>query len=82
MPGSKRYHISGFTVTRGRGQPGIFTPGNISSGKVNVTDVAAELLAMETISARPIEDKVAISLVAIPRKGVKAIQIGDRNIFF
>ena len=40
----------------------------------------AELMAMETMSARPIREKVAISLVEIPRKGVKAIQIGDRNI--
>jgi hypothetical protein len=47
---------------------------------VNVTDGVAEVLAMETISAMPIEDKVAISLVEIPRKGVNAIQIGDRKI--
>jgi hypothetical protein len=52
----------------------------ISIGKVNVTDGVAELLAMETRSARPIEEKVAISLVEIPRKGVNAIQIGDRKI--
>jgi len=49
---------------------------------VNATDGVAEVLAMETMSALPIEDKVAISLVGIPRKGVKAIQIGGRNIFF
>ena len=52
----------------------------ISIGKVNVTDGVAELLAMETRSAMPIDDKVAISLVEIPGKGVKAIQIGDKNI--
>jgi len=40
---------------------------------VNVTDGAAELPAMETMSALPIEDKVAISLLEIPRKGINAI---------
>ncbi len=52
----------------------------ISISKVNVTNGVAEVLAMETMSAMPIEDKVAISLVAVARKGITAIQVGDKNI--
>jgi len=32
------------------------------------------------MSAMPIEDKVAISLVVVPQKGIQAIQAGDKNI--
>jgi hypothetical protein len=32
------------------------------------------------MSAMPIEDKVAMSLVVVPRQGIAAIQIGDENI--
>jgi acid phosphatase (class A) len=53
---------------------------SISIGRVNVTDGVAELLAMETMSAMPIKDKVAMSLVVVPRKGITAIQIGGNNI--
>ncbi len=49
----------------------------ISIGKVNVTNGVAEVLAMETLSAMPIEDKVAMSLVLVPRHGITAIQAGD-----
>jgi acid phosphatase (class A) len=52
----------------------------ISIGKVNVTNGVAEVLAMETMSAMPIEDKVAISLVVVVREGITAIQAGDKNI--
>jgi hypothetical protein len=52
----------------------------ISIGKVNVTNGVAEVLAMETMSAMPIEDKVAMSLVEVPRKGIRAIQTGDKII--
>ena len=52
----------------------------ISIGKVNVTNGVAEVLAMETMSAMPIEDRVAISLVVVPQKGILAIQIGDKNV--
>ena len=45
-----------------------------------MTDGVAELLSMETRSALTIEEKVSISLVEIPKEGVKAIQIGDKNI--
>ena len=50
---------------------------SIRIGKVNVTDGAAEVLAMETMSAMPIEDKVAMSLVVVPRKDIKSIRTAD-----
>ena len=53
---------------------------NISIGKVNVKNGVAEVLAMETMSAMPIEDKVAMSLAAVPRSGITAIQNGDEII--
>jgi len=49
----------------------------ISIGKVNVTNGVAQVLAMETMSAMPIEDKVAMSLVVVSRSGITAIQTGD-----
>jgi len=49
----------------------------ISIGKVNVKNGVTEVLAMETMSAMPIEDKVAISLVLVPRHGITAIQTND-----
>ena len=52
----------------------------ISIGKVNVTNGVAEVLAMETMSAMPIEDKVAMSLVVVPREGIRAIQTRDKII--
>jgi hypothetical protein len=52
----------------------------IRIGKVNVSNGVAEVLAMETLSARPIEDKVAMSLVVLNRQGITGIRSGD-NIF-
>ncbi len=52
----------------------------ISIGQVNLKNGVAEVLAMETRSAMPIEDKVAMSLVVVPGKGIKAIQAGDKDI--
>ncbi len=49
----------------------------ISIGKVNVKNGVAEVLAMETMSAMPIQDKVAMSLVVVPRKGIKLIRATD-----
>ena len=45
--------------------------------KINVQNGVAELLAMETRSARPIEAKVAISIVIIPRKGFTGLRSGE-----
>jgi hypothetical protein len=50
----------------------------ISIGKVNVKNGVAEVLAMETMSAMPIEDKVAMSMVVVSRQGLTAIQSGDK----
>ena len=52
----------------------------IRIGKVNVKNGVAEVLAMETLSAMPIEDKVAMSLVKVARQGIIAIQVGDEII--
>ena len=49
----------------------------IRIGKVNVTNGAAEVLAMETMSAMPIEDKVAMSMVVVSRKNIKSIRTPD-----
>ena len=45
--------------------------------KVELENGTAEILAMETMSAIPIEDKVAMAMAVIPRDGVKAIKAGD-----
>jgi hypothetical protein len=47
---------------------------------VNVTNGVAEVLAMETMSARPIENKVAMSLVVLNRQGITGIQSDDKVI--
>jgi len=52
----------------------------ISIGKVNVTNGVAALLAMETMSALPIEDKVAMSQVVVAREGITAIQSGNEIV--
>jgi len=52
----------------------------IRIGKVNVTKGVAEVLAMETMSAMPIEDKVAMSMVVIARQGILDLQSGDKII--
>ena len=48
--------------------------------KVELQDGTAEILAMETMSAMPIEEKVAMSMAVIPRKGVLAIRAGTEKI--
>ena len=50
---------------------------SIRIGKVSVTNGVAKLLAMETLSAMPIKDKVAMSMVLVPRQGITAVQAGD-----
>ena len=49
----------------------------IRIGKVNVTNGVAEVLAVETMSAMPIEDKVAMSIVVIARQGITGVKSGD-----
>jgi hypothetical protein len=48
--------------------------------KITLRDGIAEIIAIETRSALPIEDKVAMAMVVIPRAGVKFIQAGSERI--
>jgi len=52
----------------------------ISIFKITLKDGVIEILAIETRSALPIEDKVAMALAVIPRAGVESIQIGNQQI--
>jgi len=52
----------------------------ISIGQVILKNGVAEVLAMETMSAMPIEDKVAMSLAVVHRKGIIALQAGNEKI--
>ena len=49
----------------------------IMIGKVILKDGVASVMAMETLSARPIEEVVALSMVVISREGVDVIQLRD-----
>lgn len=53
----------------------------ISIAKVDLRSGVAEVLVMETRSAMPIKDKVAISLAVVPRKDIRAIHTVDGLIF-
>ena len=48
--------------------------------KVTLRDGIAEIVAAETLSALPIENRVAMSMAVIPRTGVKFIQAGTERI--
>jgi hypothetical protein len=49
--------------------------------KVTLTNGTAEILAIETMSAMPIEDKVAMSMVVVPRQGIEMVQVSaDRQV--
>jgi hypothetical protein len=48
--------------------------------KVTLKDGVIEVLAMETRSALPIEDKASMAMAVIPRDGVRSIQTGTRRI--
>ncbi|RJP93687.1 MAG: hypothetical protein C4518_05750 [Desulfobacteraceae bacterium] len=52
----------------------------ISIIKCTLRESTAEVLTMETRSAKPIEDKVAMALALIPRNGVKFINAGEIRI--
>lgn len=43
--------------------------------QVTLTDGVAEVLAMETMSAMPVEEQAAMAMAVIPRRGVKAIRL-------
>jgi hypothetical protein len=48
--------------------------------KAVLTGGDLEILAMETMSAMPIEDKAAMAMAVIPRGGVKFILAGDARV--
>ena len=48
--------------------------------KVTLQDGTAEIIAMETMSAMPIEEKVAMALAVIPRDGIMAIRADTETI--
>lgn len=48
--------------------------------KITLHDSIAEIIAMETMSAIPIEEKVAMAIAVIPRDGILAIQAGAEKI--
>ena len=52
----------------------------IRIARVNVMDGVAKVLAMETRSAKPIEDKVGMSMVVVSRKGLKSIRTGEGTV--
>ncbi|BBO71002.1 hypothetical protein DSCA_49320 [Desulfosarcina alkanivorans] len=48
--------------------------------KVLLAGGGLEILAMETMSAVPVEDRAAMALAVVPRAGVKFIRAGERQI--
>lgn len=48
--------------------------------KVVLADGVAEVLAIETKSAMPIGDNVAMAMAVIPREGIRFIQSGEEQI--
>ena len=48
--------------------------------KVTLQNGTAEIIAMETMSAMPIEEKVAMAMAVIPRDGVMSIKTGTEKI--
>jgi hypothetical protein len=51
-----------------------------SIAKITLEEGVAEVLAIATMSAMPIEEKVAMALAVIPREGVEFIQAGNEQI--
>ena len=52
----------------------------LSIAQVTLIGETLSVLSMETRSARPIDDKVAMSLVVIPREGARFIAVAGGNI--
>jgi hypothetical protein len=48
--------------------------------KVVLSHGSAEVVAAETLSARPVEDKVAMALALIPRAGIEVVQAGKERV--
>jgi hypothetical protein len=52
----------------------------IMLGKATLKDGVLEMIAAETMSARPIEEKAAMSMAVVPRAGVRSIQNGPKSV--
>ncbi|MBW2504579.1 MAG: hypothetical protein JRE16_08435 [Deltaproteobacteria bacterium] len=48
--------------------------------RVTLADGTLEVLAMETMSAIPVEDTVALALAVVPRAGIETLKIGPDQI--
>jgi hypothetical protein len=48
--------------------------------KVTLSAGVVEILAMETMSARPVEAQAALALAVVPRAGVKAIRLDETTM--
>lgn len=53
---------------------------NLQIGQMWLKTGTVEVVAMETMSSKPIDDKVFMALALIARGGVKTIQIGKQRI--
>jgi hypothetical protein len=52
----------------------------IRIGSVRLADGVAEILAMETLTSRPITDMVGFSMAVVKKEGIKALMAGDLRI--
>ncbi len=48
--------------------------------KASLEDGVVEVLAVETMSSKPIENEVAMALAVVPRAGVQYLQVGEKRI--
>lgn len=48
--------------------------------KVTLAGGAVEILAMETLSALPVEDKAAMAMAVVPRTGIQSIRVDDNGL--
>ncbi len=48
--------------------------------QVKLIDGVADVIAMETMSARPIQDRVAMALVVVPKEGIRTVRLGSAEM--
>lgn len=48
--------------------------------KVTLDGGVVEILAMETMSAMPVEDKVSMAMAVVPRAGIKSIRLDETSV--
>ena len=48
--------------------------------KVTLADGTVDILAMETLSALPVEDKAAMAMAVVPRAGIQAIRLDETRL--